>query len=200
MSLPPEYFDQMYAGSPDPWGFRTRWYEQRKRAATLAALPRDRYRRAFEPGCSIGTLTASLAQRCDALVAADASETVVGAARAALADSPHVDVRRMQVPDEWPDGELDLVVVSEIGYYLDRPALDRLADRCETSLALGGALLACHWRHPVADYPLAGDEVHAVLGRRPGLHQVVRHIEEDFLLDVWTRGATPSVARQEGLL
>ncbi|MFE7421819.1 hypothetical protein [Rhodococcus sp. NPDC057529] len=61
----PSYFDAMYAASPDPWGFGDRWYEQRKYALTLAALPRPRYRRAFEPGCSIGILTAALAHRCD---------------------------------------------------------------------------------------------------------------------------------------
>ena len=47
MSLPTDYFAQMYAGSPDPWGFRSRWYEQRKRAVTLAALQQPRYRRGF---------------------------------------------------------------------------------------------------------------------------------------------------------
>lgn len=200
MTVPPEYFDDLYARGTDPWGFRTRWYERRKRAAALAALPSERYRRAFEPGCSIGTLTAPLAQRCDALVAVDTSETALHEARNAVADSPHVDLRRMQVPDEWPDGEFDLVVVSEIGYYLDATALHRLAELAVASLADGGSLLACHWRHPVADYPLTGDDVHAVLGRQPGLHPAVRHDEEDFRLEVWTRGARPSPARQEGLV
>jgi SAM-dependent methyltransferase len=200
VSLPPEYFDDLYSGSADPWGFRTRWYEQRKRAATLAALPQERYRRAFEPGCSIGTLTAPLARRCDALLAADTSEAALRQARAAVADSPHVDVRRMRVPDEWPDGGFDLVVLSELGYYLDAAALHLLAERTVASLADGGAVLACHWRHPVADYPFTGDDVHALLGRQPGLHPVVEHVEEDFRLQVWTRGAVDSVARLEGLV
>ena len=62
MSLQPAYFDDMYAESPDPWGFRTRWYEERKFALTMAALPRRRYRRVFEPGCSVGMLTRLLAE------------------------------------------------------------------------------------------------------------------------------------------
>jgi hypothetical protein len=68
------------------------------------------------------------------------------------------------------------------------------------SLVEGGTLLACHWRHPVADYPAVGDDVHALFGGRPELHRAVRHVEEDFLLEVWTRGPVPSVARREGLV
>jgi hypothetical protein len=56
-ALPPDYFDRMYADSQDPWDFAGRWYEQRKRALTMASLPRARFRRAFEPGCSIGQLS-----------------------------------------------------------------------------------------------------------------------------------------------
>jgi len=54
-SLPAEWFDAFYtAGGDDPWGFTHRWYERRKRALTLASLPRERFARAFEPGCSVG--------------------------------------------------------------------------------------------------------------------------------------------------
>lgn len=58
MSTPPAYFEAMYAGAVDPWDLAGRWYEQRKYALTLASLPRPRYRAAFEPGCSVGVLTA----------------------------------------------------------------------------------------------------------------------------------------------
>lgn len=61
--LPDAYFDRMYVGTEDPWQLSTRWYEERKYAITLALLPERRYRHAFEPGCSIGTLTAQLARR-----------------------------------------------------------------------------------------------------------------------------------------
>lgn len=200
MTLPAGYFEQMYSESADPWGFRTRWYEQRKRALTAAVLPQRRYARGFEPGCSIGSLTAVLADRCDSLLAVDASERAVAAAAAALSGHPQVEVRGMRVPEEWPDGGFDLVVLSEVGYYLAGDDLDRLTDCAERSLVDGGTLLACHWRHPVDDYPVTGDEVHAVLGGRPGLDRVVTHIEEDLLLDVWTKGRVPSVAHREGLV
>jgi SAM-dependent methyltransferase len=199
VTLPADYFARMYDGSDDPWGFRTRWYEQRKRDVTLAALTRPRYPRAFEPGCSIGVLTAGLAARCDDLLATDVEDRALGAARAALAGQDHVRVARLEVPADWPDGMFDLVVVSELGYYLDPGALNLLLDRATGSLSPQGTLLACHWRHRVADYPATGDEVHERLLARAELSSAVRHLEEDFRLDLLTLGPAPSPARGEGL-
>ena len=54
--MPAGYFDAMYQAAADPWGFEDRWYEQRKYAISMALLPAARYRRALEPGCSIGVL------------------------------------------------------------------------------------------------------------------------------------------------
>ena len=200
MTLPPTYFADMYAGAEDPWGFRSRWYEQRKRDVTLAALTRPRYRRAFEPGCSIGVLTAALADRCDEVVAADVDERAVTTARGSLAMLGNVRVERLSLPQEWPDGMFDLVVISEVAYYLGSAELDQLLDCAVGSLAPRGTLLACHWRHPVPDYPATGDEVHHRLLARPELDQAVSHLEEDFRLDLLTLGSTPSPARREGLV
>ena len=200
MTLPATYFAAMYAGAEDPWGFRSRWYEQRKREVTLAALTRPRYRRAFEPGCSIGVLTAALADRCDEVLAADVDECAVSTARSELARHGHVRVERLSVPQEWPDGMFDLVVISEVAYYLASTELEQLLDCAVGSLAPRGTLLACHWRHPVPDYPATGDDVHQRLLARPELSQAVSHVEEDFRLDLLTLGAAPSPARREGLV
>jgi cyclopropane fatty-acyl-phospholipid synthase-like methyltransferase len=200
VTLPPTYFADLYAGAEDPWGFRSRWYEQRKRDVTLAALTRPRYRRAFEPGCSIGVLTAALADRCDEVVAADVDERAVTTARASLAPLENVRVERLSVPREWPDGMFDLVVISEVGYYLGPAELEQLLDCAVGSLAPRGTLLACHWRHSVPDYPATGDEVHHWLLARPELNQAVSHVEEDFRLDLLTLGSAPSPARREGLV
>jgi hypothetical protein len=40
MSVPMAHFERMYADSEEPWEYRRRWYERRKRALTLAMLPR----------------------------------------------------------------------------------------------------------------------------------------------------------------
>ncbi|MFB9235498.1 class I SAM-dependent DNA methyltransferase [Plantactinospora siamensis] len=201
MTLPVGYFDAMYAASPDPWGFTSRWYERRKYALTLAALPRPRYAAAFEPGCSIGVLTEQLAARCDRLLSVDLAEQAVATAAERVAGCPHVRVRPGRMPQDWPDEDFDLIVLSEVGYYLGDADLDTLLDRAVASLRPGGDLVAVHWRHPVADYPQRGDEVHERLDRVPGLARLVRHEEADFRLDVHTRTPPParSVAEREGL-
>src|SRR5690625_87982 len=70
VSVDARYFERLYQ-STDLWGYRTRWYEQRKRALLLAMLHRPRYRRGLELGCSIGETTAALSSRCAELVATD---------------------------------------------------------------------------------------------------------------------------------
>jgi SAM-dependent methyltransferase len=200
MTLPPSYFEAMYAESPDPWGFTTRWYERRKYAMTVAALPRERYRRGFEPGCSIGVLTALLAERCEQLLATDIVPTAVETAKQRLARCEGVDVAELAVPHDWPQGQFDLIVLSEIGYYLSADDLELMLDRVVASLEPGGTLVAVHWRHPVADYPLRGDDVHDLLATSPELHRVVRHEETDLVLEVFETEPTMSVAQRSGLL
>ena len=195
-SLPGTWFDAFYAaGGDDPWGFTHRWYERRKRALTLACLPRERFASAFEPGCSVGALTVELAGRCDSLLATDVAQAAVAQARARTAGLPGVRVALGGVPQDWPPGRFDLVVLSELGYYCDRDDLDLLCRRAAGSLTDDGVLVACHWRHPVPEYPLGGDDVHRALQSRSDLTLLARHVEEDFLLDV----LVPGPAHRPGL-
>ncbi|WP_130177029.1 bifunctional PIG-L family deacetylase/class I SAM-dependent methyltransferase [Cryobacterium sp. SO1] len=199
-SLSAGFFDDFYAGSRDPWGFETRWYEARKRALTLAALPLPRYSAALELGCSIGVLSRDLADRSDTLLATDINEQALAVARERLTDLPGVRVERWALPGEWPAGTFDLVVLSEIGYYCSPADLAVLLQRCRQSLGPNGTLVACHWRHPVGEYPLGGDDVHAALAALPGLDRTVQHLERDFVLEVYEPSPAPSVAQREGLV
>ncbi|MDO9502667.1 SAM-dependent methyltransferase [Falsiroseomonas sp.] len=156
MSLPPAYFEALYQADPDPWRFAESDYERDKYAATLAALPRRRYRRAFEAGCSSGVLTAALAPRCDALLAVDAAAAPLQAARDRCAALPQVTLRQAVLPADWPAARFDLMLFSEVLYYLDRDDLHRLAARTAASLAPGGDILLVHWTGKT-DYPLTGD-------------------------------------------
>jgi SAM-dependent methyltransferase len=192
------YFDALYDACDDPWGFRNRWYERRKRLLTMAMLPRERYRRAFEPGCGNGELSAQLADRCDNLLAADLNETAVRLAAERVAATPHVQVECRSVPQDWPDGSFDLIVISELAYYLDASGLDQLAERIKSALTPDGTLLACHWRRPFDAAPQTAACVHALLDARCGLTRLVRHEDPDVLLDVWSHDSR-SVAEQEGL-
>lgn len=199
-SLGESFFDDFYDGKSDPWGFETRWYEERKRAITLASLPNERYASALEVGCSTGVLTERLAERCDRLLALDIADAPLERARARLHGHPQVALAKMATPGEWPQGEFDLIVLSEVGYYWDADDLDSALGKALHSLAQTGVLLACHWRHEVREYPLGGDVVHEHIGRLPELSRMVSHVEDDFVLEVFARPPAPSVARQGGLV
>jgi SAM-dependent methyltransferase len=192
----------MYKAASDPWGFEDRWYERRKYAISVAQLPKSRYRSAFEPGCSVGVLTRMLARRCDRLLSCDLAEAAVQAATRRTVDMPHVRVERRQIPAHWPAGSFDLIVFSEVLYYFGDDDLERVVDRAVRALQPGGTLLAVHWRHPVAEYPRSGDDVHRLLAARPGLARLVDHREPDFLAEVYVRAdAEPvSVAQATGLV
>ncbi len=192
-------FDALFRTSSDPWGFRTRWYEQRKRALTLACLPRARYASAYEPGCANGELAAALAERCDSLVCSDFVFEAVDLARKRLLAWPHARVVQAATPQQWPEGRFDLVVVSELGYYLDAADLSLLARRIRGALREDATVLACHWRHAIQGHALDGDAVHAQLGQELGLTPATSVVEADLRIDVWTSDAH-SLAAREGLV
>ncbi len=184
--LPAAYFDAVYERGLDPWGFDSRWYEERKRAITLAALPHARYHRAFEPGCAIGVLTRALAARCDEVVAWDLHPAAIAECRRRCRDLANVEIAKGAVPDRWPAGEFDLVLLSEIAYYLDVEDLAALVSEVRRSLVTGGVVIAVHWLGET-DYPLSGAETHRLLSADLELRHVVHHSDPEFVLDVWER-------------
>ena len=184
-----DYFERMYE-VPDPWGYETSWYEQRKYAVTVASLPRRRYRRAFEPGCSIGVLTEHLAGRCVELVSWDLHPASAARARDRVARHPHVRVDQGTIPGSWPAGRFDLVVLSEVAYYLGDADLAEVGDRVADAVEPGGDVVLVHWRGET-DYPQTGDGVHERWRADGRFEGVVAHREADFLLDVVRRRPDP---------
>jgi SAM-dependent methyltransferase len=198
--LPDTYFDQVYAAADDPWDLATRWYEQRKYAVTMALLPDRRYRHAFEPGCSIGTLTELLAQRCDHVTAVDIADAALATADARLRARgcrDRVTLVRSSLDTPWPPGPFDLVVLSEVAYYLDADLLTEVLRR-ECAHRPGLTVVAAHWRHEVAEYPLTGDAANDIIAETPGLTSLGRYRDTDVVVEVFGAGAK-SVAAREGV-
>ena len=194
-SLPTNYFDQLYQENEDPWDFEGSDYEHEKYAATLAALPHERYRNAFEIGCSIGVLTEQLALRCDHLLAVDGSEIPLRRTRERLAPQPHVRIEKMRVPDTFPNDQYDLILVSEVGYYWSWEDLAKAQRHILDTLLSGGHLLLIHWILPT-NYPLTGDEVHEAFRHVAQTTQALSHRYHrrtaQYRLDVWERTDAPA--------
>ncbi|MEP7246810.1 MAG: SAM-dependent methyltransferase [Gammaproteobacteria bacterium] len=178
-------FERLYQSAPDPWNFASSDYEQAKYAVTVAALSHTRYARAYEPGCSIGELTARLAPRCDRLLSTDIAPTAVVRARERFAGSPHVHVECADILDTPRSQTFDLIVLSEIGYYFDAQTLAALALRLEQVLEPVGEIVAVHWLGHSADHVLHGDEVHKILLDNLSLIHVQSERHTGFRLDTW---------------
>jgi SAM-dependent methyltransferase len=204
--LPDTYFDRMCATSADPWQLATRWYEQRKYAITLSMLPQRRYRHAFEPGCSIGTLTALLAERCDHVTAIDVAGAALEIADVRLrADGcrdglrDRVTLSRGSLDQPWPPGPFDLLVLSEVAYYLEEELLAELLRRECPRFARGATVVAAHWRHEMAGYPLSGDQANRVIAATPGFIPIGGYRDNDVIVEVFDTCSAVSVAARNGV-
>ncbi|MDN6861099.1 class I SAM-dependent methyltransferase [Pseudomonas sp. CAN2814] len=184
-SLQPGYFDAMFRGDPDPWAFRSSWYEQRKRELLLASLPRRRFASGYEPACANGETSAALAGRVDALLCSDFSAEALALARQRLAGLENVRLARHSLPADWPQARFELIVLGELGYYLAPEDWASTCQRAAASLQPGGVLVACHWRHPIDGCALTGDAVHEYLTRAMEAAASVSHVERDFRLELW---------------
>lgn len=178
------YFEQMYADSPDPWHLTDRSYERRKYALTVASLPDRPFRRAYEPGCSVGVLTELLAERCDVVIASDPVERACVTTRARV---PSAEVVQGALPGSWPEGPLDLVVFSEVLYFLSAPDRAASVSAALEALERGGVLVSVHWRHPFVEAECDGDQVQREIGAVDGLTLTTWHEERDFTIAVHTR-------------
>ncbi len=156
-SVPNAYFEALYTRDADPWRFATSAYERDKYAATLATLGTDRSMNALEIGCSIGVFTRALAPYCDHLLAIDVAENALVEARTRCPDFRGVELRKMRVPEAWPDGRFELIILSEVLYYLTPEDIGCVARKSAASLCHPGRIMLVHWTGET-DYPCTGDQ------------------------------------------
>lgn len=132
-------WDDIFAEA-DPWRYESA-YEQRKYHYTLDLVP-PKVDKALELACAEGLFTAKLAPRVGALVAADISPRALARAAQRCASHRNVEYRQIDlVRDPFPGGQ-DLILASEVLYYLGgTEELDRIARKLRDALAPGGVLV-----------------------------------------------------------
>ena len=183
-SAPIERFASLYAAQADPWHTADSWYERRKRAVILASLPKERYRRTLEPACGIGELTRHLSDRTDHVIAFDPVE---GAVLRAKSTAPAAELSVTALPSTPTYDSVDLIVLSEILYYLSDADLEASLDRLLELLEPGGHLLAAHGCPWPPEGPRNAAAAHQALRDRPELEQLIEHVDQEFLLHVFIR-------------
>lgn len=184
-------FEARYRADIDPWHYETSDYEREKYRATLEACGPGPFSCALELGASIGVFSALLAPRCATLVTIDAAPTAVLAARRRLGRANGASVRTLigELPDAIGSERFDLVVASEILYYLTPAALEGTLRRLHETMAPAGRLVAVHWRPAGPERPFTAAEVHARLHAQRWLRHVASGHAAEYLLDVLERSS-----------
>ena len=185
MDTSPEFFEAKYKADPDPWKFATSAFEHSRYNTALAALGGRRFHHAFEPACSVGVLTARLAEVCDRVSAFDLSATAAAIATERCAGLPNVTVRCASLADAVPDPDVDLLVLSEVGYYFPTDEWARILDRLVASVRPGCIVLAGHWLGISDEHITGGDQVHTTLRANPKLHLLHEERHDIFRLDLF---------------
>ncbi len=180
-------FEARYQADADPWGYTCRAYEREKYQATLAACGPGPFHAALELGSSIGVFSELLAPRCDSLVTVDAAPSAVAVARERLSGRANATVLLGGIPDAIPRRRYDLVIASEILYYLTPTGLTDTLAVLRERLTGGGRLVAVHWRPPGPERPFSAEQVHQRLREQPWLTSTDTSGTTDYLLDVLER-------------
>jgi len=195
-------WESLYVAT-DPWNYASP-YEQLKYRRTLELLPPGPIGKAMELGCAEGRFSEMLAPRVGTLIAADISATALSRARSRCEGHANVAFRRLDFFEESLPQDLDLLVCSEVLYYLpDVAELRRVGTRLAAALAPGGRLLTAH-ALVLADDPdrtgfdwnerFGGALIGETLGALPGL-ALERSVETDlYRIDSFRRLAEGETA------
>lgn len=140
-----EYFDALYRDNADPWNFTASRYETAKYDETCAVLAGRRYASGLEIGCSIGVLSARIAPLCERFLGLDISDLPLAEARARCALIPTARFERAAVPGEWPAGQFDLILLSEVLYFMSAADIEGTAARVRSALLPAGQVLLVNW-------------------------------------------------------
>lgn len=193
-----EVFDELHAADEDPWQLATSAYEAQKRQALLDAMGTG-YRRTLEVGCSIGTLSAELADHSVSVTAIDASQAAIDTAKKRYGKNSQIDFQCLTVPFEWPEGQFDLVVLSEIGYFMAPQQWEETLQRIHTTTDATFTLALCHWLGEIEDWPADAEAVHEQCRKFwPNATVVTTERTENYILEVLRIEKTTAQANQSG--
>jgi glycosyltransferase involved in cell wall biosynthesis/peptidoglycan/xylan/chitin deacetylase (PgdA/CDA1 family) len=138
-----QFWEKLFE-NPDPWNYESA-YEQRKYERTLSILGDEPIDRALELACAEGIFTAQLGSRVGHLVAADISEQALARAQERCRLNSNIEFRQIDFFDDPIPGNMNLIVCSEVLYYLkDKSHLALVAEKLAAALAGNGRLVTAH--------------------------------------------------------
>jgi cyclopropane fatty-acyl-phospholipid synthase-like methyltransferase len=161
----------------DPFGFDANPKERIKFQRTLEVCGDGDLGRVLEIGCAVGSFTEFIAPRATDVLAIDVSEAAIKQAEERMRGKSHVHLEVRTLPADFPDGPFDLIVASDVLYYLTVDDLKQCLSLIEERLAPDGAFVAVHYIPRVGTL-LNGDELHDYLAEHTTLsHTLDERVE-----------------------
>ncbi|WP_179039989.1 trifunctional glycosyltransferase/class I SAM-dependent methyltransferase/polysaccharide deacetylase [Rhizobium leguminosarum] len=137
-----EYWEHMFE-RPDPWNYIS-VYEQVKYAQTLSLIP-EGIEKALELACAEGIFTEKLAPKVARLTATDISQRAIDRAIKRCRDHGNVELRVLDFVKSDVPPEQDLVICSEVLYYMkDEEMLAAVCRKMAAAVKPGGYLITAH--------------------------------------------------------
>ncbi|MGA3140626.1 MAG: SAM-dependent methyltransferase [Xanthobacteraceae bacterium] len=144
-------FERKFRENIDPWDYASSDFERFKRRVLIQSCGLAKYGRVLELGCANGETTRALKRISLRLLAVDGSMTAIAAAKRRLRGSTHVSFSCLSVPEAMPRGPFDLIIISELAYYLPPHRLSLLGRRISANLAYGGRAVVLNHRRMFGD-------------------------------------------------
>lgn len=176
------HLENLYSRSDDPWQHRTSAYEAAKYATTLDEIGPGPFTSAIEIGCGNGTLASLLRHRCRHLTLVECIPAALSLARQSLADARNVTFIGGTAPHDLPSARFDLVLLSEVLYFLTVQEISELAEWLGRHAT--GEVVAVNWTGPT-DEDLDGTQAVEALAARLGASTSRSH--QGFRIDVFMR-------------
>ena len=183
-----DHFDAMFNASSDPWGYDDTPYERDRFRRTVAALGGGRYASALELGCANGALTEQLAPLCDRLLATDISASALTAARRRVGLLPNVMVEQRTLPGDVPSGPFDLILASDMLYYLGLAGVIALMDELIAQAAPACRLLIASYLGDTETRLTGEMSSETAIAHLPGWRRVHAERTDRLRIDVLDRG------------
>jgi LmbE family N-acetylglucosaminyl deacetylase len=140
-----EHFNTLFRTSIDPWGYDMEPYEQYRFQKTIDLLEDRSYECGLELGCANGALSKRLSPLCDTLAAVDGSTEALEIARERLSDAAHVRFNHASLPEKTPHGPFDLIVASDVLYYLGVAGIGELMAKLDAAALPNCRLLIANY-------------------------------------------------------
>jgi len=152
--LPPDqaaYWENIFA-QPDPWNYLSA-YETKKYHQTIEILGNEPVGAAMEVACAEGIFTRMIRPHVNSLLAVDISTRALERARQRCADLDDIRFDTFNLITDTPPKSLDLIICSEVLYYLeDASRLREVAAKFSAALNEGGRFVTAH-AHQLSDEP-----------------------------------------------